>query len=136
LLDEALDLVFNKIHAVLAKPIPFEEKLRLAMRTYLKTLTDQRDLAAVLLLEHRSLDPKMRSKHLPRRDRFEQLWRDLLNMGVEDGRFYIEDIHMATRALLGAMNWVVTWYRVEGALRIEEISNQYADLFLDGLLVR
>lgn len=136
LLDEALDLVFKKINAVMVKPIPIEEKLRLAMRTYLTTLTDQRDLAAVLLLEHRSLDPEMRNKHLPRRDRFEQLWRDLLKMGVEDGKFYIEDIHMATRALLGEMNWVVTWYREEGALRIDEISNQYADLFLHGLLVR
>ncbi len=136
LLDEALNLVFSRISAVLAEPIPVDEKLRLAIRTYLRTLTEQHDLAAVLLLEHRSLDAELRSSHFPRRDRFEQLWRDLLKMGIDDGIFSVEDIHMATRALLGLMNWVVTWYREDGALSIDEISHQYADLLLNGILIR
>jgi AcrR family transcriptional regulator len=136
LLDEALDLVSSRLNFVLAQPIPTEEKLRLAMQVYLSTLTEQRDLAAVLLQEHRSLAPEMRSKHLPRRDRFEQLWRDLLQMGVEQGAFQIEDIHMTARALLGMLNYVVTWYRDDGALRIDEISSQYTDLVLNGIMLR
>ena len=136
LLNEALDLLFNQIHSVLEKPIPIDEKLCLAIRTYLITLTDQRDLAAVLLLEYRSLDGELLLRHLPRRDRFENLWRDLLLNGVEEGVFLIKDIHMATRALLGLMNWVVTWYREDGALSIDEISIQYADLVLNGYLIR
>lgn len=136
LLDEALDLVFNRIDEVINNQIPVDQKLRLAIQTYLSTLTEQRDLAAVLLLEHRSLNMELRNRHFPRRDRFEQLWRDLLRMGVEEGIFHIEDIHMTARALLGLMNWVLTWYNEDGALNISEISNQYADLVLNGILGR
>ena len=136
LLDEALDLVFTKIRVILDEPIAVDEKLRLAIHTYLQTLIDQHDLAAVLLLEHRSLNEEFRIRHFPRRDRFEELWRKLLRMGVEEGIFIIDDVHMATRALLGLMNWVVTWYRQDGELSIDEISNQYADLFLYGILSR
>jgi AcrR family transcriptional regulator len=136
LLDEALDLVYNRIHAVLLEDLPVKDKLRKAIASYLSTLSDQHDLAAVLLLEHRSLDSEMRIQHLPKRDRFEQLWRDLLRLGVEEGIFNIDDINMATRALLGMMNWVVTWYREDGFLSIDEISSQFANLVLNGFLIR
>ena len=136
LLDEALDLVINRISAVIVQPVRAEEKLRLAMCTYLKTLTEQRDLSAILLLEHRSLTPDLHSRHIPRRNRFEQLWRDLLQSGVDEGKFTIQDVPIATRALLGVMNWVVTWYQEEGDLSISEISDQYADLILNGFRIR
>jgi len=121
---------------VIAKPIQPEEKLRLAICTYLKTLTEQRDLAAVLLLEHRSLSPELHNRHIPRRDRFEQLWKDLLQSGVDEGKFKFQNVPLTTRALLGVMNWVVTWYREGGDLTIAEISNQYADMILNGIIVR
>ena len=136
LLDEALDLVCNRINEVVLEPIPVPQKLRLAIKTYLRTLTEKHDLAAVLLLEHRSLNEEFRIQHFPRRDRFELLWRDLLRCGTEEDIFDIEDIHIAARALLGLMNWVFTWYREDGELSIDEISDQYADLFLNGILIR
>lgn len=132
LLDKALDLVISKIGDVVALSIPADEKLRLAMRTYLETLTEQRELSAILLLEHRSLDSELHARHIPRRDRFEHLWRDLLQAGIEEGKFRVEDVPLATRALLGVMNWVVTWYQRGGVLTVAEISDQYTDLILNG----
>jgi hypothetical protein len=43
---------------------------------------------------------------------------------------------MAARALLGQMNWVITWYRADGALSAMQVADQFADLFLSGLLQR
>jgi AcrR family transcriptional regulator len=136
LLDEALDLVIQEISDVIAMPISADKKLRLAMCTYLKTLAEQRDLSAILLLEHRSLTPDLHSRHLPRRDRFEHLWRKILQSGIDEGVFNIRDVPLTTRALLGLVNWVVTWYRSEGELSISEISEQYTDLILSGILNR
>jgi AcrR family transcriptional regulator len=136
LLDQALDILIGRMSEVIAKPIPTDEKLRLAMRTYLLTLTEQRDLAAILLLEHRSLNPELHARHVPRRDRFEQLWRDLLASGIAEGKFDFPDVKLATRALLGVMNWVVTWYQADGPLSVYEISDQYADIILNGFLTR
>jgi AcrR family transcriptional regulator len=136
LLDQALDILIDRIGKVVSLPIPPEEKLPQAMQVYLQTLTDQRGLSAVLLFEHRSLDAELKSRHLPRRDRFEGLWRTLIQEGVASGVFSCEDPAQATRALLGVMNWTITWYRKDGPLTAQEIAVQYAGLFLNGLLVR
>lgn len=41
---------------------------------------------------------------------------------------------MAVRALLGQMNWTITWYSPDGEKSIEEIADDYSNLLLNGLL--
>jgi AcrR family transcriptional regulator len=136
LLDRALDLLIQHMEAVISLPLPPEERLRQAILAYLQAMLDHRDLAAVLLLEHRSLEPAYQSRHIPRRDRFERLWRDLIQEGLDSGSFCCSDPVIAVRALLGVMNWTITWYRPDGSLSVHSIAMQFADLFLQGLLVR
>lgn len=136
LLDQALDILIERIRDVVSQPKPPEEKLHMAMRVYLESLIDQRDLSAVLLFEHRSLDEELRFRHLPKRDRFEGLWRGLIQDGIETGIFDCDDPAQVTRALLGVMNWTITWYRIDGPLTGQEIADQYARMFLSGLLIR
>jgi hypothetical protein len=40
---------------------------------------------------------------------------------------------MTARALLGVMNWTITWYRPDGQYSSGQISDRFAALFLDGL---
>lgn len=133
LLDQALDLLIERMNEVLVLDIPVDQKLRKAVTAYFITLVNQRNLASVLLLEHRSLDPEYHSRHIPRRDRYEHLWRDLINQGVDEGVFCCIDPSMAAKAVLGVINWTITWYRKDGSLTVEEIADQFADLFLYGL---
>jgi AcrR family transcriptional regulator len=135
-LDQALDLLIERMQAVQALPLAPDDMLRQAVRVYLATLVDHRDLAAVLLLEHRNLAPDQHARHIPRRDRFEQLWRDLIQQGLDEGVFCCADPAMSSRALLGVMNWTITWYQPSGAFTPNEIAAQFSDLFLSGLLVR
>ncbi len=136
LLDKALDILIDTIGKVAAAALPPQEKLREAIRIYLEILTSQRGLSAVLLFEHRSLDADLRARHIPRRDRFEGLWRGLLQEGVDAGVFQCRDPALEARALLGVMNWTITWYRADGPLDADEIADQYANMVLNGLLVR
>ncbi len=133
LLDQALELLFERISEVSNQSLAPDEKLRRMMRAYLKAMTDHFDLATVLLLEHRSLEPKLHARHIPNRDRFEALWRDVINEGLDAGAFQCSDPALTARGLLGVMNWTITWYRPNGALTIEQIADQFASLFLDGL---
>lgn len=136
LLDKGLDLLIAEMQEVMAQPHPPDEKLRLAVRTYLQTMLDHRALASVLLLEHRSLEPELRARHITRRDRFEGLWRDLIRDGVEAGVFKASDPSIESKALLGVLNWTITWYRPEGAHSPEDIADRFTDLFLYGLFPR
>jgi AcrR family transcriptional regulator len=133
LLDRAVEMVTERMAQVMAQDVPEEEKLRLAMRSYLKTLSEQGDLVSVMLLEHRSLDPEYRSRHIPNRDRFENMWRDLIHQGVETDVFACENIPLTVRGLMGVMNWTITWYRPGGELSIDEISDDFASMFMSGL---
>jgi AcrR family transcriptional regulator len=136
LLDQALDMLTEHIQTVIDQPMPITVKLREAMRLYLADMLGNRELASVLLLEYRSLRDEYRARHILRRDRFEGLWRDMIQEGIDIGVFNSTDPGVASRALLGVMNWTITWYHPEGVLNPRQIADQYADLFLSGLLQR
>lgn len=134
LLDRALGMLTDHIAAISSQDTPADQKLRLMIRAYLSALADKADLSAVLLFEHRSLDKKTHDRHVPQRDKFEGIWRDVLNEGVRAKAFDCKDTDMAVRALMGMMNWTLTWYRPDGNKSIEEIADGYADLLFHGLL--
>jgi len=134
ILDAALDRLIGELQTVLDSDMAPEEKLRAAMEAYIGRLTSDADLAAVLLLEHRSLEPPLREAHIERRDRFDRLWRKVVLEGVQAGAFRDVDPTVAAFALLGVQNWLITWYRANGRLRPRALADQFADLFLKGLL--
>jgi AcrR family transcriptional regulator len=134
LLDRALDLLYENIARITREDLSERSKLVRMVEAYLQLMTENIDLAAVLLLEHRSLDPELHARHVPNRDRFEALWREVIRNGSKEGVFRSVDPAMAARALLGIMNWIITWYNPDGKLSIKQIADDYADLFMRGLL--
>jgi AcrR family transcriptional regulator len=134
LLDRAIDMLTERIAPLAAQSVPADEKLRNMIHAYLHLMAENADLASVLLFEHRSLEPKQHTRHIPNRDRFEALWRDVLSEGIQSGAFQCSDPALTVRALLGILNWTLTWYRPKGELSIEQIGDQYVELFYHGLL--
>jgi AcrR family transcriptional regulator len=134
LLDRALELLLERISAIASLGLPADERLRQMMCEYLQILAENMDLAAVLLFEHRSLEGRQHARHVPNRDKFESFWRQVLEDGVSTKRFVCEDVPLTARAILGIMNWTITWYRPNGSLTVRQISDQYAGLLLKGLL--
>ena len=133
LLDRALELLLERISTISSQDIPADQKLQLMIRAYLQILSENTDLSAVLLFEHRSLERKQHARHVPNRDKFEALWRAVIEEGVASKRFVCDDPALATRAILGILNWTITWYHPDGALEIEEIADRYSNLLLNGL---
>jgi AcrR family transcriptional regulator len=133
LLDMALDQLIADLEPVVDSDLSPADKLRKAIRTYILRLTEQPDLASVLLLEHRSLSPRPFRRQAARRDAYESLWRQIIREGVERGDFRRVDERIAGFALLGVQNWMITWFRAEGRLSPRQIADQFAGLFLEGL---
>lgn len=133
ILDMALDILIDDLQRVVISDYSPEEKLKRAMSMYIERLTEDAGLAAVLLLEYRSLEPELRTQHIQRRDRYEKLWRDLIREGVEANVFRQVDEAIATFALLGVQNWTITWFREDGRLTAPQLADQFCTLFLDGL---
>lgn len=133
LLDRALELLLEQISAISSQDIPADRKLQEMVRAYLQILAENTDLSAVLLFEHRSLERKQHARHVPNRDKFEALWRGVLEEGVEAGIFVCDDPALTTRAILGILNWTITWFHPDGALDIDDIADRYSNLLLNGL---
>ena len=55
LLDQGLDLLIERVEEVTLQDLSFEQKFKEAIKAYILTLTEYRDLSSVLLLEHRSM---------------------------------------------------------------------------------
>ncbi|HLO30465.1 MAG TPA: TetR/AcrR family transcriptional regulator [Anaerolineales bacterium] len=134
ILDRALELLRERISAISNQAIPPDEKLRQMIRAYLQILAENTDLSAVLLFEHRSLERKQHARHVPNRDKFESLWRLVLVEGVSAKCFKVDDPALTARAILGILNWTITWYRPNGPLEINQIADHYSNLLLNGLL--
>ena len=136
LLDEALDLIIERLQEVEAKDISPSQKLRQEMQAYLSFLAENRSLSSILILEHRSLQPEFIDLHIPRRDRIEQIWREIIEEGVSCGELQSQQPGLTAKALLGVLNWALTWYREDGPVSPDEIADHFADLFIQGLLIR
>lgn len=134
ILDKALEMLLDRISPIAEQDGPADIKLRLMVREYLTILMENIDLAGVLLFEHRALERRQHARHIPNRDKFESLWKDVVNEGVQKQLFRCKDPGLAVRALLGQMNWTITWFKPEGGKTIEQIADNYSDLLLNGLL--
>jgi AcrR family transcriptional regulator len=133
LLDRAMTIVTENMAQVMQQDFPPDEKIKIAMRTYLQVLCEQPDLSSVLLLEYRSLEKDLYKRHIHNRDKFEKMWRELVKLGIDSGQLRSESVSMTVWALLGVMNWTITWYRPDGKLSAGEISDLFSSLFLNGL---
>jgi AcrR family transcriptional regulator len=134
ILDRALQLLLDRISTITIQDIPTDKKLRLMIREYLHILVENIDLSAVLLFEHRSLERRQHARHVPNRDRFESLWKDVLVEGARLKTIHCDNPGLTTRALLGILNWTITWYHPDGELTIDQIADQYCNLLLNGLI--
>jgi len=134
ILDQALQLLLERISAITTQNISADKKLQLMIREYLQILVDNIDLASVLLFEHRALERRQLARHIPNRDKFEGLWRDAIAEGVKAKVFQCDDPALVARALLGQLNWTITWFDPNGQKTIEQVADSYSRLLLNGLL--
>ncbi len=108
------------------------ERLAYAIREHVRVMTDTLEGSA-LALEVSALSPRRRAEVIAERDRYERGLRDIVAEGVQRGAFRAVDPKLAVFAILGAINWVVRWYRPDGAVRAQELGAQFADHLVKGL---
>jgi AcrR family transcriptional regulator len=108
------------------------EKIRFALRSHLRVVADQLDVATVFVQEWRYLEGERREEILAERRRYEERVRGLFREGRERGELR-SDLEDATAALLvlSASNWAYTWLR-PGA-DTDELADGFFRLLLDGM---
>jgi AcrR family transcriptional regulator len=112
---------------------PPPDQLRRAVREHLRIMATHYE-GAFLLQQEYDLATGNRDEIRRLRNNYEALFREILEEGQKQRLFRIKDVRVAARAMLGAINWFLRWYRSGGRLTVDEIADAYVDLFFYGLL--
>ena len=100
------------------------DKLQALVRAELESINGQTGEAmAVLVFEWRSLSEASQAYVLELRDIYEQLWLDVLEELRKQG-VLAADPFVVRRLLTGALSWTVTWYRPDGGLTLDDLTEQ------------
>ena len=112
--------------------LPVTEKIRLALRSHLRVVADQLDVATVFVQEWRYLEGERRDEILQERRRYEERIRALFREGRELGELRT-DLDDATPALLvlSAANWAYTW--LQPGRDTDELADRFHDLLVNGM---
>ena len=110
------------------------EKLKKLIKSHLSPLTDRSDYMKVFLSDRQNLPTESRRRIGKWSRGLERIFEDVLKEGVRIGEFRVDlDTRLATLAILGMLNAVVTWYRKE-EVPIGRIADEFARLMLLGVL--
>ena len=100
------------------------DKLRALVRAELESINGQTGEAmAVLVFEWRSLSESARIEVLELRDIYEAIWLEVLE-GLRRDKVLAADPFVVRRMLTGALSWTVTWYRPDGGLSLDDLTDQ------------
>ncbi|ATY83664.1 TetR/AcrR family transcriptional regulator [Kyrpidia spormannii] len=130
---QAISGFVRRLEEIIDTDLPVEERFRQGIRTHMQYITQYLSMSTVLLREAFSLGEPHNEVIRDLTDRYLNLWTQIINEGVAAGVFYVKDSRIAALTILGSCNWVYRWFKEEGKYTAEEIADQMADLFLNGL---
>jgi AcrR family transcriptional regulator len=108
------------------------EKIRLALRSHLRVVADQLEVATVFVQEWKYLEGERRDEIVAERRRYEERIRELFREGREQGELRTDlDEAAAALVLLSAANWAYTWLK-PGA-KTDALADRLYALLLDGM---
>lgn len=133
--DLALDHMLDAVAGARRSAASSSERLRLILSAHVQTLLDDIE-GATAHLQMESLPPALRSAIVKKRDRYERALRRIIAEGIRSGELVDMDLAIVARAMLGAMNWTVTWFRPEGADTAAAVGDVISRFLVRGLAVR
>ena len=133
--DNSLDRMLAALRTARSAKASAAEKLCLVIESHLRcVLDDVEGSAAHLLISN--LPAHLQRPLIAKRDRYEEGVRQLIVTGIQSGEFVACDAALATRAMLGALNWSVRWFNPEGPLTASQIAEEFSHFLIRGLMTK
>ncbi len=133
--DSSLDRMIAALEKARRAKTSAAARLRLVIVSHLRCLLDEVEGSAAHLLTS-ALPPRQQRYLVGKRDRYELGVRNLIASGMRTGEFVSTDAALVARAMLGALNWTVQWFRPDGQMTAEEIAEAFSDYLIRGLMAK
>ncbi len=131
LIDRLVGLLLRETNrAVTWAALEPVDRLREIVRTYVLLHTRLPREANLAHYEMRSLERTYYRAATTRLQDYDNLVVEIVQNGVEQGVFAVDDARAVTRAIVNLCTSVCRWYRPDGPSTPEEIADEYAELAL------
>ncbi len=127
------DAFIEALSPVLLNPGSAEEKLVEGLKAHIDVVARHLDTSRVFLHEWLLLSPERRELVQKRRDRYEAMWTQIIQSGIDEGVFAPVSLRYARLVLLSVANWVYLWYDPAGPMDPGEMAKMLGGLLLFGL---
>jgi AcrR family transcriptional regulator len=131
--DSALDRMLKALKQAESNKGGAAGKLSQVIELHLRCVLDEVEGSAAHLFSM-AMPAHLQKKLIAKRDRYEEGVRRLVEAGVRTGEFAPCDASLATRAILGALNWSTGWFNPEGELTSAQLAEEFAWYLTRGLL--
>jgi len=132
--DDALDLLEETILAPLRKVQDSIELLNQLIILHVHMMIHLPREVTIILHERTALTGLYREKILQRKKAYIVHVREILTRLQKEGLARDVDATAATFFLLGALNWIYQWYKVDGRLTEADLVNELTSIFTRGFL--
>ena len=134
ILVDLLDRILDDLLAGLARAVAGARgpaaKLAAAVRFHVLFHTRRREEAFISGSELRSLMAPNLRKINARRDRYERVFRELLQAGTRAGVFEVTDAKLTAMAILTMGTGVASWFSEQGRLPPEAVAERYVEMVM------
>lgn len=116
-------------HAISTSRSP-QDALEKFARDYTLWLIDNQRMVDVFWREERTISKEVRAEIAIQQKRIDDMIAKVLKEGISAGQFDVHDVRTASRAIMGMITFVHTWWRPERRLSREEAGDYFAALAL------
>lgn len=134
--DDFMDRLEEAVNAAVAATEGPVEAMAAAVREHVIFHGRHPRAAFVTDSEIRALSPEPKALLIARRDAYEEMFKAMIQRGVESGDFDVSDPAVASYAILLQCTGVALWYDPAGKLALERIAGIHVELVLGSLGVR
>ncbi|MBE3558369.1 MAG: hypothetical protein IMW89_03995 [Ktedonobacteraceae bacterium] len=134
LLEDIVQRIMDRVPCDISASMPADQQLIRLIKAHVAGLCRYPEGKAFILSESHLLSQRS-PEILAVRDQYQHLLESILQQGVEQGLFHIEDVKLTALAFLGALNWIPRWFAPDGRLSSEMIGDSYARLLMRALVM-
>lgn len=135
IVDRGADRFISRMEEVVTSEVDPIEKMKLAVRAHVATVTEHLEAATVFLNDWRFLSAERRDEIQAKRDLYESLVKEIVEEGVEWGQFPEHtEPKFAAIFILSTVNWLYQWYDPKGPLSPDDVADRLSELILAGLV--
>ncbi len=133
-LIKGISPVLKNAEFIMTKNLSPREKLRELLQSHLQYILINDFSLVIFFREKERIPANETQKYVQSRNRYEKIFREVLEEGIKRGDFPKVDINLTVFAILGMCNWVIQWYNPRGSKNQEEITEHMIYLICELML--